>query len=622
MKLDAGSRLLSDLVFVRTYSEKKSTGKKERAWETIDRVSNMHVAKFPHLEDQIDEVFKSVHDRTAVPSMRSMQFAGYSIDRSNIRIFNCAYSPIEAFKDIADIAYISMNGAGVGYSVQGRHVDQLPIISLDILSEVVVIQDTKESWADSILAVLKNPAQQFLYNQIRPKGSQLSTGGTASGPDSLMMLHDFIRTILLGALGRKLRPIEVHDIMCHTGDLVFCGGVRRTALICLFDVDDEEMLTCKYGDWWIDHPQRARACNSAVIHRNDPAVEGKIRNVMQHCFNSNAGEPALFLTNDYNWGINPCGEVGLPPRSFCNLTEINAASCDSVDTFLQAIGSATAIGTLQASYTNFDYLDPRWKKNCEEEALLGVSITGQAEAQHLLTPENLRMGAAIAIETNRRWAEMLGINPANRIGCTKPSGSTSAWLGTTSGVHGAHSDYFLRRVRVDRMANAPIVKYLIDIFGESEPMTDGIVERDAASPDLVVVTVPIRMDGAIKRSEETAIELLERAKRIYDNWIVPSHVQGENHHNVSLTVSYREHEKREIIDWVVRNRDSTAGVSFLPYSNTSYKQMPFQSVTKAEYEWWVSRFPEGIDLFSLDYRNEVDQRKQEASCSANGCEIY
>lgn len=622
MQTDPGSRLLSDLVFIRTYAETKPDGTKERPEEAIDRVCAMHVGKFPHLRTGIEDAFRFVHSRHVVPSMRSMQFAGDAIRRSNIRIFNCSALPIENFKDIADAMFISMNGSGVGFSVQRRHVDQLPIIRHNADVSPIDIEDTKEAWADSLLALLENPWQTFTYGKIRAKGSLLSTGGTASGPESLAQLHEVVRAILLGAVGRRLRPIEVHDIMCHIGDLVFCGGVRRTALISLFDADDQEMLTAKHGNWWEIQPQRARANNSAVILRTADDVEERLRSALAMCFASNAGEPGVFLTNDCDWGANPCLELILRPRQFCNLSEINAAACRDKSEFLRAAAAAAIIGSLQASYTDFNYIDERWRKNTEEEALLGVSITGQAQAAHLMTPEILREAAELMKDVNSEWAKKLGTNPAARIGCTKPSGSTSAWLGTTSGVHGAHSDFYLRRVRVDKVTNAPIVNYLVGMFGLAEPETKSVVERDAYSEDVVVVSLPVSLKGAIKRDEETAVQLMERSKTIFDHWIVGSHRSGAGHNNVSLTVSYKPEEVPEITEWVVVNRESFTGVSFLPFDGGTYRQMPFETITESEYYRWLNRFPASMDLFGLDYSGTIDARKAEPACAGGACEVH
>lgn len=618
MRFDPGSKLLRDIAFLRTYAETLPNGRKETVEQTYNRVMNMHISRFPHLREEISDAFSGVHDELAMPSMRSMQFAGYPILRSNCRIYNCAYTVIESFKDIADAAWISMNGAGVGYSVQYRHVSKLPIIQVSN-SDRYVIPDSKEGWADSIVMLMANPSQSFDYSLIRPKDSPLSTGGTASGPESLMLVHDKMRSILLNAIGRQLRPIEVHDIMCHIGDLIRCGGVRRTALLALFDAFDTEMLTSKHGEWWVNNPQRGRANNSAVIHREDPDVAHKISDVLKYCFDSNSGEPGIFLTNNWDWGANPCVEIGMRPRSFCNLTEINAAGCEDRDAFLSATRSATAIGTLQASYTDFSYIDERWSINCRQDALLGVSITGQAEAQHILTEETLQEASMIAIATNREWAEKLGINPAARIGCTKPSGTTSAFLGTTSGIHAAHDEYFLRRVRIE--STNPLAKHLISVFGLSLPNTDSVVEQDEQNGDLVVVTVPIHKVGAIKRSDESSIDLLERVKKIHKNWIVPTHIYGDNTHNVSVTVSYKPGEEESITQWMIENRHVYSGISLLPYDGGSYNQMPFTSITKQEYDEWITRYPEELYFNYIDFSGAKDTRKGEVACQGGSCEF-
>ena len=618
-QLDIGSRLLREIAFLRTYAETLPNGKKETVEQTYDRVMNMHIDKFPHLAEDIKKTFDVVRRELAMPSMRSMQFAGYPILRSNCRIHNCSYTSIESFKDIADIAWIAMNGSGVGFSVQMRHVSKLPSINTTNSSETFLIPDSKEGWSDSILLLLVNPAQNFDYSLIRKKGTPLSTGGTASGPESLALMHDRVRSTLRLAVGRKLRSIEVYDILCHIGDLIVCGGVRRTAMICLFDEFDNEMLSSKYGTWWVENPQRGRSNNSAVIHRDDPEVFGKISKVLDCCFKSNAGEPAVYLTNDYDYGINPCGEISLPPRSFCNLTEINASACQTKEDFFLAAEAAAIIGTLQASYTKFSYIDARWQENCEREALLGISITGQSEAQHILTEENLRKAANIATKVNEEWAKKLNINPAARICCTKPSGSTSAFLGTTSGIHAAHDDFFLRRVRLDK--SSPLAQHFYMFFGLGEPNSQSVLEQEWSNVDQVVVTVPICKKGAIKRGDEGAIDLLERVKSIHKNWIVPAHKTGANTHNVSVTVSYREEEKEAIKRWMIDNYKVYSGIALLPYNGGSHQQMPFESITESEYNEWVAKYPDNLYMDMIDFSNTEDTRKGEAACGANGCEL-
>jgi len=325
------------------------------------------------------------------------------------------------------------------------------------------------------------------------------------------------------------------------------------------------------------------------------------------------------LTNDYDYGINPCGEVAARFRTTCNLTEVNASICKDAEDFYNAVKAATIIGTLQASYTDFSYIDPRWSENCKTDALLGISITGQAEAQHILTAENLKEAARIAIATNEEWSKKIGINKAARIGCTKPSGTTSAFLGTTSGIHAAHNDFYLRRVRVEK--SSPLAKHLINIFGLGMPETKSIIEQEYGNDDLIVVTIPMRNDKAINRNEENAIDLLNRVKAIYENWIVPSHRYGSNTHNVSVTVSYRPNEINDIANWMIYNKSSYSGISLLPYSGATYKQMPFEDITETEYCNWITKYPDNLYFEHIDFSGSEDTRKGENGCAGGSCEL-
>ena len=617
--IDLGSKLLRNIVSLRTYAETLPDGKKETVNQMYDRVMNMHIQKYPHLESDIRHIFSFVNDEKVMPSMRSMQFAGYSIQRSNCRIYNCAFLNIESFKDIADATWISMNGAGIGYSVQYRHISKLPIIDIGDNSSVHIVSDSKEGWADSIIAILSNPLQRFDYSQIRLKGVPLSTGGTASGPESLNVMHEKIRMILVNAIGRQLKSIEVHDIMCHIGDLVRCGGVRRTALLALFDVFDEEMLNCKSGDWWKENPHRGRANNSAIINRLDDDVDIKIAKVLNHCFDSNSGEPGIYLTNNLDWGCNPCAEIGMRSRTFCNLTEINASACKTEEDFYSATEFAVALGTIQASYTDFQYINEEWSINCKKDALLGVSITGQAEAQHILTQNVLQNASKIALDTNKAWSKKLNINEAARIGCVKPSGTTSAFLGTTSGIHAAHDEYYLRRIRIEK--DNPLANWLIGIFGINDANSRSVIEKEWESDDLIVVTLPICKKDAIIRSNESAIQLLDRVKHIYLNWIKPTHRYGDNTHNVSVTVSYKDEDTSHIIAWMINNKNCYSGLTLLPYDGSIYQQMPFESITEDEYNKWIALFPKDLHLEQINFLGSEDTRSSESACSGGHCEI-
>jgi len=616
---DFGLNLLSNLVFLRTYASTKPDGKKESYLETVDRVEGMHVAKFPYIESEIKKAFSWVRTKHVVPSMRSMQFAGQAIAKSPIKLYNCSFTAITKFKDIADIAFLSMNGVGCGYSVQNRHVSQLPVIYSGEL-EVFQVPDNREGWSDSFELLLENPALQFDYSVIRPKGAPLSSGGTASGPGALLEAHSKIRKILESAVERKLSTIETHDIICHVADAVVCGGVRRSALISIFDCDDTLMLSSKKGEWWVENPQRGRANNSAVLHRASPTFEADYRRIMQACYDSFAGEPGIFLTNDYEYGVNPCCEISLKDGQLCNLTEINVAQCRDAYEFLQATWAATFIGTLQAAYTDFSYVQEKFRINCEAEALLGVSLTGQAERWDLLEDAQLLEQASLLMrQVNAALAPRIGIKAAARIGCVKPSGSTSALLGTSSGIHAAHAAFYLRRIRMD--ISDPLAVRLMQEFGVQLAGSGNIVELDAFNPENIVVTIPVSKQSAIVREKESSVELLNRTKHIYQHWIKTSHNYGPNTHNVSLTVSYKDEEWSDIVEWMYENRDYYSGVSLLPYSGGSYQQMPFSDITEEEYLEWKSRFKKEIDFSTLDYSHQLDERIGEVACGGGACEI-
>lgn len=614
-----GRNLLAELVALRTYAETLPSGRKETHAENVERVVSMHVKRFPRMEDDIRRAFGFVTRKQVLPSMRTMQFAGRAIERSHARGYNCSANAVTSFADIADMFWLSMNGCGIGYSVQARHVSRLPVIQAGDPSELFVVPDDKEGWADSSKRLLNNPRVRFDYSVIRPANSPLSTGGTASGPKPLRDAHQKIRTILLGAVGRKLTPIEVHDIVCHQSDAVVVGGVRRAALISLFDADDRDMLTCKSGQWWELNGQRARANNSAVIHRDDPDVTDKIRYVMDACYASMAGEPGLFLTNDFDMLTNACAEIALRDGGMCNLSEINAAACSTPAELNAAAWAAAAVGTMQATYTDFHYIQPKWRHNAEEEALLGVSLTGQAERWDLLAdPRVLREAGRVALDANAEWAGRLGINQAARIGTTKPSGSASTYLGTTPGIHGAFDRYFLRRMQVDR--DSPLGGYLVDRFGCGAAGSNQIVEDHVDKPGLIVVAAPHATPGAICADDETAVQFLDRTVHIKRHWIEPTHRSGANTHNVSATCRYKEHERAGIVDWLVQNRHAVSGISFLPHDGGTYRQAPYESLTELEFHRWCSRF-QGInlDFRDVDFSRHQDERIGEAACAGGAC---
>jgi ribonucleoside-diphosphate reductase alpha chain len=611
--MDKGLKFLSDLVFARTYAAKKPDGYKETWEEAVQRVIGMHCAKFPHLEAEIRAtVEKPMLEKWVVPSMRTLQFAGGGVERENFRAFNCSYLSIKSFSSFAELFYILMNGTGVGYSVKAHHVAQLPKIPDIGKFKVFRIPDSKEGWADSVLKKFKNPWLVFDYSAIRPAGSPLSTGGTASGPEALMKLHEKMGEILLNALGRQLTPMEVSDIVCHIADGVVVGGVRRAALICLFDT--VEMLTYKSGAWWEKNPQRARANISFVLLRDDPWAWEKYNKVMDACFASGSGEPGLIFANDIETGWNPCAEITLRDNGVCNLTEINWPAVRYNHQFYTALHAGIALGCLQASYTDFGYVNPEWKRNADDEALLGVSITGTAVRwDELINTLDVPNFKETVDYLTGKWAKLAGINPPKRTLTMKPSGTTGAFLGTPSGIHAAHSIFYIRCVRID--VSHPLAIYLAGL-----PEFKPFIELDKFNPSNYVISIPVQMAGAITRSQESAIDLLNRMKKINEVWVSKGHYEGKDTHNVSLTVSYKSEEEAGIKEWMWNNRNVFCGVSLLPYDGGTYVQAPFEEIDKETYERLTAEFPQ-IDLSSVNFGATVDERMGEAACQGGSCEL-
>lgn len=937
-----GKTWIGEFLQNRTYAAVKDDGTKETKTETINRTRDMHIKKFPHLEHQIRNMFEAVHQGKVVPSMRSLQFGGSAIERANARMYNCAAAALTSWRDFHDGFYLLMCGSGFGYSVKKSHISQLPPVPLEGENEsevVISISDDKEGWAESLVDLFNDPWVEFSYEFIRPKGSLISSGGTASGPEALIKTHEAMRSILQSASGRQLTPLECHDIMCHIADGVVVGGVRRAALICLFDVDDQEMLDCKKGEWYIHNSQRARANNSAVIYRKGANSDEEIELVLNNMLVSGSGEPGISLSNDPNMLFNPCvtgdtpiltrsgyvpieelvgqevdvwngfefstvtpeitgrdqkilevsfsngrtlkctpyhkfhlsrgykgeteiveakdlklgeklikcdfpvlekglddcttamytrgfhaadgntdsnalrlyddkmdllpylsvkgngkvftnnlgstkymntrvtcqlfgksfvpleynlksrlawfaglldgdgcelveggtqvssvnevflqdvqlmlqtcgvdskivlrqkegyrrlpdgnggykeywcqeakalcvsayqiqklkrlgmqthrlsfdkspnrdasrfvrvtgvkelsgtenyvycfnepkrhlgifngiitgqcHEIALKDGGLCNLTEINLKFCKDLADIEYAVRAAVEIGTLQASYTDFPVLQPKWTINARDEALLGVSATGQADNWGLWKEflETTDIGKLVK-GVNAKMSKEIGINLAARITTTKPSGSTSAWLGCCSGIHADHAPYYVRHIRMEK--DHPIVAALTT---SNYPF----VEVDKMDSDKMVVGFPVKAgEGAILKSDESAVELLERAKLVYEKWIKAGHRSGANTHNVSLTVEYKSGEEDAIKEWMVRNKESYAGISFLPRIDSVYEQMPFQEITKEEYDSMVGQITSPIDYNTVDWTGSVDQRMGELACANGACEI-
>lgn len=451
----------------------------------------------------------------------------------------------------------------------------------------------------------------FDYRDIREKGTNLvTTGGKAPGPEPLRRCIEGIIPIFRGAVGRRLTPLEVHDIACLMADSVRAGGIRRAAMICLFDQTDEDMIACKSGEWYITHPARGRANNSAVLLRN-AVSENEFSALMQRVKDSGCGEPGIYWTNNLDWGTNPCCEIALRPYQMCNLTEINAGAITGQDSFNEAAKAGAFIGTLQAAYTDFHYLNPKWRIACEKDALLGVSMTGIASG----TIDDLddRQAARAARDENARVAGLLGIKPAARVTTVKPAGTTSLVLGTSSGIHAWHAPFYIRRMRAGK--DEALAQYM----AKAAPL---LVEDDVTDPNQVVLSFPQRApEGAALRSESMH-DLLSRVKRVSHNWVAGGHNRGHNQHNVSCTISVKDDEWDELTEWMWSNRAHYAGISVLPYfGSDAYPQLPFEDISKERYDELLPHL-EGIDIDQVFEANgDAVDLSAEAACAGGACEL-
>jgi ribonucleoside-diphosphate reductase alpha chain len=617
--MDISQRILSDITVYMKYAKYQPELQRRETWEElVTRNMEMHIKKYPNLETEIRENYKFVYDKKVLPSMRSMQFAGKPIEISPNRIYNCAFAPIDDYRVFAEIMFLLLGGTGVGYSVQKHHVDQLPEIRKPNAEKTrrFLIGDSIEGWADAISVLVKayffgGSKPTFDFRDIRPKGARLITsGGKAPGPQPLKECLIKLEGILDAKEdGDKLTPIEVHDIVCHIADAVLAGGIRRAALICLFSATDEDMISCKSGAWWETNPQRGRANNSAVLMRHKITKE-YFMDLWKRIEASGAGEPGIYLSNDKDWGTNPCCEIALRPFQFCNLCEVNVSDIQSQEDLNARVKAASFIGTLQAGYTDFHYLRPIWQRTTEKDALIGVSMTGIGSGAVL--KYNMKEAAKVVKEENVRVADTIGINASARTTTVKPAGTTSLTLGTSSGIHAWHNDYYIRRVRVGK--NEAIYQYLFLNHPE-------LVEDEYFRPhDTAVIGIPQRApEGSIFRTE-SPIQLLERVKKVHGEWIKPGHSSGNNTHNVSATVSVREHEWKAVGEWMWENKDFYNGLSVLPYDGGTYIQAPFEDCTKEKYEELMKTLHE-IDLSKVIETNDNTDLSGELACAGGACEI-
>ena len=629
--MDLGLDALSKITVFSKYSKYLPEQKRRETWdEIVTRYEKMMIKKYPKLEEAILRSAILIRNKKVLPSMRALQFAGPAMEVNNARGYNCAYHPVDSIYAFSETMFLLLGGSGVGYSVQKHHVEQLPAITKPGKKRNYLIEDSIMGWADAVKVLIKAYLEggfmpSFDFRAIRHKGARLITaGGKAPGPEPLKICLAHVQAILdRKQEGDKLSPLECHDMLCYIANSVLAGGIRRSAMISLFSHDDEEMVTCKYGNWWELNEQRGRANNSAVLERGS-VTEEEFYSLWKRIEASGSGEPGIYWTNNKDWGTNPCCEIGLRPYQFCNLCEVNVSDIEDQTDLNDRVGTAAFFGTLQAGFTDFHYLRPIWQKTTQKDALLGIGMTGIGSGEIL--KYDLDIAANTAKVMNSMISEVIGINEAARVTCIKPSGTTSLVLGTASGIHAWHNDYYLRTMRFNK--NEDIASYLIVNHPE-------LCEDDVLRPaDTVCVRIPVKApENSILRTE-TAIDTLERIKRFSLEWIKGGHINGDNTHNVSATISIDKDRKYmievfsdsyqdewEVVgEWMWENRDVYNGLSVLPAFNHTYKQAPFEDISKEEYEKRISTI-QSIDLTKVTELDDTVDFGQVAACAGGACEI-
>jgi len=612
-------------------------GRRETWDETVDRYFNFMVK---HLKENnnysppaalVQEMKDAITERSVMPSMRGVMTAGLALERDNVAGYNCSFLPVDSLRSFDEAMYILMCGTGVGFSVESLYVNKLPVVNehFESSNTVIVVEDSKAGWARafrellSLLWVGQIPAWDV--SQVRPAGARLRTfGGRASGPEPLVGLFKFCIQILKNAAGRKLRPLEAHDIMCKVGEVVVVGGVRRSAMISLSDLTDSEMAKAKSGAWWETDSQRALS-NNSVAYKERPLMSD-FMSEWKSLYDSKSGERGIYNVkaaqtqaakygrrpDDIHYGTNPCSEIILRPYQFCNLSEVVVREKDTAETLKRKVELATILGTWQATLTNFKYLRKIWKQNTEDERLLGVSITGQFGNELMSGKQgidkltqvlsDLRL---IAVSTNKDMAAQVGINPSAAITCVKPSGTVSQLTGVSSGMHPWHSEYYIRTVRGDK--KDPLTRFLDE---SGVPAEDDVMKPR----DTTVFSFPIKAPkNSVLRDDLSAVQHL-------DIWLAYQRAWCE--HKPSITVSVREQEWMDVGAWVWRYFDEVSGISFLPHSEHSYRQAPYQECTKEEYEAAVKSFPTiQWNMLSLYELEDTTTGTQDLACVAGSCEI-
>jgi len=618
--MEISNQILSEITVYMKYAKYLPEENRRETWEElVTRNKKMHQKRYPSLKDEIEEKYTFVYDKKVLPSMRSMQFGGKPIEISPNRVYNCAYLPIDHIDCFSETMFLLLGGTGVGYSVQKHHVAKLPVIQKPYPKRKrrFLIGDSIEGWADSIKVLMKSYMNgggsriDFDFSDIRPKGAMLVTsGGKAPGPQPLKECILKIKGILESKEnGEHLTTLEAHDIVCYIADAVLAGGIRRAALISLFSADDDDMISCKSGNWWELNPQRGRANNSACLMRHK-IKKDFFMDLWKRVELSGTGEPGIYLNNDKDWGTNPCCEIALRPYQFCNLCEVNVSNIVSQDDLNERVKAAAFIGTLQAGYTQFHYLREIWQETTEKEALVGVSMTGIASG--VVLGYDMKQAADRVKRENTRVAKLIGINRAARTTTVKPAGTTSLVLGTSSGIHAWHNDYYIRRIRVGK--NESIYNYLVKNHPE-------LVEDEYFRPhDTAVIQVPQKAPkGSIIRTE-SALTLLSRIKKLATEWVKSGHRKGSNSHNVSATVSLKQEDWELVGEWMWENREYYNGLSVLPYDGGTYIQAPFEDITEEKYNEMMKSLTE-VDLSSIVEIEDNTNLSGELACAGGSCEI-
>ena len=608
-------------------------GRRETWEETVDRWSNFFSAHVEKLagkghEQDFQDVKDAILYLEVMPSMRTVMTAGPALERDHIAAYNCSFLAINRVAAFDELLYILMCGTGVGFSVERQFVQQLPTIAEEFHPSdiVIVVQDSKLGWAKALKELIsllyQGQVPKWDTSKVRPSGAPLKTfGGRASGPEPLIDLFRFAVELFKKAAGRKLSSVECHDLVCKIADIVVVGGVRRSALISLSNLSDDRMRNAKSGQWWENYPHRRLANNSAA-YTEKPDV-GVFMDEWKALYDSKSGERGIFnrmaakakceeigRNSDHDFGTNPCGEIILRDREFCNLSEVIVRADDTIETLKEKVRLATIIGCWQSTLTDFRYISKKWRENCEEERLLGVSLTGIMDSE--LTNGNdlhttellLKALREIAHDTAKEWAKILGINVSAAVTCVKPSGTVSQLVDSASGIHARHSKYYIRRARMD--VKDPLCAAMIKAGFHLEP--------DVMKPDhTMVASFPIRSpEHAVFRDDMTAVQQLELWKLYRDHWC---------DHNPSITVTVREHDWMEVGAWVYAHFDDMTGVSFLPHSDHVYRQAPYEEITEEQYEALVAAAPKTVDWFGVAEATDNTDGAQTMACSAGGCEI-